>query len=62
MIGQVHDSVILYVHYSEFDDIINLVKATMESAPIEFKPDFFKVPLPVDIQYGNNWADLKTYE
>ena len=51
MLLQVHDELVFDVFKSELNDIISLVKEEMESA---FS---LKVPLVVDINYGQNWFE-----
>ena len=51
MLLQVHDELVFDVFKSELNDIISLVKEEMESAFL------LKVPLVVDINYGQNWFE-----
>ena len=51
MLLQVHDELVFDVYKSELNDIISLVKNEMENA---FS---LKVPLLVDINYGQNWLE-----
>ncbi len=51
MLLQVHDELVFDVYKSELNDIISLVKNEMENA---FS---LKVPLVVDINYGQNWLE-----
>jgi DNA polymerase-1 len=53
MLLQVHDELIFDVLESEFDDICNLVKSTMENI---YK---LSVPLKVSCDSGKNWYDAK---
>ena len=51
MLLQVHDELVFDVFKPELNDIITLVKDEMENAFI------LKVPLIVDIDYGENWLE-----
>ncbi|MDD2180986.1 MAG: DNA polymerase I [Bacilli bacterium] len=51
MILQVHDELIFDVLKSELEEVKKIVKSTMENT---YK---LKVPLKVDINYGNNWYE-----
>lgn len=65
MIATVHDSIVLDIHNSMLYTICYGVKRIMESAPALYKENFgaeFNLPLKIEIKYGPNWADLKTYE
>ena len=53
MLIQVHDELVFNVLDSELDEVIAIVRNIMEHA-IELK-----VPLKVDIEYGNNWYEAK---
>ncbi len=53
MLIQVHDELVFNVLNDEFDEVCEIVKNTMENT---FK---LKVPLKVDIEYGNNWYEAK---
>ena len=53
MILQVHDELIFDVLETEFDDVVNLVKNTMENI---YK---LSVPLKVSADSGKNWYDAK---
>lgn len=53
MILQVHDELVFDVLKSEFDTVKNLIKDVMENT---YK---LKVPLKVDIEYGENWYQAK---
>lgn len=59
IIGQVHDSIIMYVENSELDSVLRITKKIMEEEPSKFLPAFFRVPLVVDIEVGDNWADMQ---
>jgi DNA polymerase-1 len=51
MLLQVHDELVFDVFKPELNDIITLVKDEMENAFT------LKVPLIVDIDYGENWLE-----
>ena len=51
MLLQVHDELVFDVFKPELNDVITLVKDEMENAFI------LKVPLIVDIDYGENWLE-----
>ena len=51
MLLQVHDELVFDVFKPELNDIISLVKEEMENA---FS---LKVPLDVDMNYGENWLE-----
>ncbi len=53
LILQVHDELVFDAKKSEKDEIIAIMKDVMEHAYE------LKVPLSVDIEYGNNWYELK---
>lgn len=53
LILQVHDELVFDAKKSEKDEIIAIMKDVMEHAY------GLKVPLSVDIEYGNNWYELK---
>ena len=53
MLLQVHDELIFDVPNDELDEVVNLVKDTMENI---YK---LSVPLKVGINYGNNWYEAK---
>ena len=53
MLIQVHDELVFNVLDSELDEVIAIVRNIMEHT-IELK-----VPLKVDIEYGNNWYEAK---
>jgi DNA polymerase-1 len=53
IILQIHDELILNVYPEELNQIINMVKSTMEGV---YK---LKVPLKVDIGYGKNLLEAK---
>ena len=53
MILQVHDELIFDVLESEFDEVVNLVKTTMENIYE------LSVPLKVSTDSGKNWYDAK---
>ena len=51
MLLQVHDELVFDVFKPELNDVITLVKHEMENAFT------LKVPLTVDIDYGENWLE-----
>ncbi len=51
MILQVHDELLFEIHESEIDEISRMIKGAMEGA---WK---LRVPLRVDIEMGENWAE-----
>ena len=53
MLLQVHDELIFNVLKDEQAEVTNIVKTIMENT---YK---LKVPLLVDIEYGNNWYEAK---
>ena len=53
MLIQVHDELIFDIPLSEFDEVKELIKDTMENT---YK---LSVPLKVSIEYGKNWYDAK---
>ena len=53
IVNLVHDEIVLECPNSEVNDIIPLVQHAMETAyPLD-------VPIPVEIETGSNWGDLK---
>ena len=48
---QVHDELVLEVPIQEKDEIMELVKKEMEEVIL------LKVPLKVEIAFGNNWDE-----
>lgn len=52
LIAQVHDELLFDVHPEEIDKIQEIVKRSMESVAK------LKVPLIVDISYGDNWLEV----
>jgi DNA polymerase-1 len=59
IVGQVHDSIILYVHNDEYSKVLHEVKTTMEQEPKKFMPKFFKIPMIADIESGEVWSSLE---
>jgi len=53
LILQVHDELILDVHFEEIEEMKTLVEESMENAVD------LKVKLDVDVNWGNNWYELK---
>ncbi len=53
MLLQVHDELVFNVLKDELEEVIEIVKNIMENT---YK---LNVPLKVDIEYGNNWAEAK---
>ena len=50
---QVHDELVLEITKSERERVEAILRETMEHV-VELK-----VPLPIDIHYGKNWAEAK---
>jgi len=59
MVGQVYDSINFYVHKDEIEQVLPIIKTVMEVEPLTFKPEFFTIPMIVDLEIGTNWANLK---
>ena len=59
IVGTVHDSGLFYLHEDE-RFLIPEIKNILEKAPVEFMPDFFKIPLEVEFKEGTNWANTET--
>ena len=53
MLIQVHDELVFNVKKDEFDKVVEIVRDKMENVYQ------FKVPLKVDIEYGNDWYEAK---
>ena len=53
MLIQVHDELVFNVVLDELDEVSKLVRDIMENT---FK---LKVPLKVDIEYGDDWYEAK---
>ncbi len=53
---QIHDELVLEVPETELDELIPLVRDTMEGAMT------LRIPLKVDMQVGKNWLDMKGIE
>lgn len=58
IIGSVHDSVIMYIHKDEKDSLKPIVVNILESEPIKYMPEFFKIPMKVGSEIGENWAEM----
>lgn len=56
MILQVHDELIFEVPKDELEEVVPLVRDTMENAVS------LQVPLEVDVKVGPNWYDMETVE
>lgn len=54
-IVQVHDLILFDVVDKELEDLIGIIKPTMEHLPF----DFINVPLTVDIKVGTHWGELE---
>ena len=52
----VHDSIILEVRKDQVDDVIPVIRSTMEEVGNEVFDGY--LPFPVDITMGQNWGDL----
>jgi DNA polymerase-1 len=53
---QIHDELVLEVPKAELDEMVPLVRDTMEGAMT------LKAPLKVDAKVGQNWLDMKGIE
>ena len=53
MILQVHDELVFDCKKEELEDVVKIMTATMENVCE------LKVPLKVEIEYGDNWYQLK---
>lgn len=65
LIATVHDSIVLDIHKDMLYTICSGVRKIMEGAPQLYREAFgvsFDLPLKIEIKYGPNWADMKTYE
>lgn len=58
MILTVHDELVFEVRDDKLEEVAKLVRDSMEN-PKGFKLD---VPIKVDVEYGQNWGDLKDLE
>ncbi len=59
IVGQVYDSINYYIHESEKDEALSLIKTVMECEPLLYDREYFTIPMEVDIAVGPTWADLK---
>ena len=59
IVGQVYDSINYYVHESEKDFALSLIKTVMECEPLLYDREYFTVPMRVDIAVGPNWGQLE---
>jgi DNA polymerase-1 len=55
----IHDSIILEVRKAVLSRIIPVIRQIMQTYPEQLEP---RVPLKVDIDYGENWADMMSYK
>ena len=62
IIGTVHDSVIFYIHKDEKHILKDKIRIIMEEEPLKFKPEFFRIPMKVGMQIGNNWSEMSDWE
>jgi DNA polymerase I-like protein with 3'-5' exonuclease and polymerase domains len=65
LIATVHDSIVLDIHKDMLYTICSGLRKIMEGAPQLYRESFgvsFDLPLKIEIKYGPNWADMKTYE
>ena len=53
--AQVHDLVLYDTFDKELEDLVGIIKPTMEHLPF----DFINVPLVVDIKMGTHWGELE---
>lgn len=61
----IHDSIIFDCQADVLDTACRIIKDTMEDAPKYIKQVFgldFDLALDVDVEYGRNWLELKTWE
>lgn len=60
----VHDSLVYYIRKSKFESEASKLKHLMENLPVEkyFGRSLGPVPMKVDVEYGDNWKDLKPIE
>lgn len=49
-----HDEVVIEAHKDQIDDLVVLVRETMEDVP--FETEGLGVPFPIDIDVGSNWS------
>lgn len=64
LLNTVHDSVLLDVHNDVLDKTARLTKRVLESAPSMLEEILgmkFDLPLPVDVDIGKNWHNMKSY-
>jgi len=59
IVGTVHDSILLYVHDDEQEEVLPIIKKLMVETPVEYDPEFFKVKLEVDVKIGKSWGRLE---
>jgi DNA polymerase I-like protein with 3'-5' exonuclease and polymerase domains len=65
LINTVHDSIIMDVHKEALSRACTSTKKILEAAPDILQKVYgikFDLPLKVDVEYGKNWKELKTYE
>lgn len=63
LIATVHDSIVLDVERDFLAVTCSTVKTILESAPEEYERNFgvrFDMKLPVEVDYGSNWANCTT--
>ena len=61
VIGQIHDSVLIDVHPSEKVFVQKVVEYVMEVKTNKLFT-FLKIPLTIDVEYGESWSGLKKIE
>ena len=65
LINTVHDSIIMDVHKDALGRACASTKKILESAPHTLQKVYgitFDLPLKVDVEYGHNWKELKTFD
>ena len=61
VVNSVHDSVIIDVHFSEVEDVIEIVKEIEGNLVKYMKTRWgidFNVPLKLDVKIGNDWLNM----
>lgn len=58
VVSTVHDSTMLIVREDLVEQVLPVIRETMETAILDLVPDF-NVPLKVDVQVGDRWGSLK---
>ena len=62
MVNTVHDSIVIDVHPSEEDVVLNIIRDTNKSLINMINLEFsiqFDVPLLLEAKMGSNWLDTK---